>query len=204
MKPVSSIKHKLACAYSEESTQSAHPQSLISLSFPPQETLDPWLPIEHLSKTLIRLHGCAVWSESRWLHMPTWTLCWIPAHLDCNMRKPIYCSEPNLVANRETDFSHWGSNDIAVSTGHTFIIEDHTQHYTNICKKINTLHAGLLLWLFCCVQIFFNVTLFISNILSGNNISVKQHGSGQAQRSVQTVCKDHQQKTKLAASRQRV
>ena len=42
------MMYKLACAYSEDSKQSAH---LTSLSFPPEETLDPWLPIEHSSKT---------------------------------------------------------------------------------------------------------------------------------------------------------
>ena len=35
-----------------------------SLSFPPGETLDPWLPIECPSKDLIRLCCREVWSES--------------------------------------------------------------------------------------------------------------------------------------------
>ena len=29
-----------------------------SRSFPPEETLDPWLPIERQLKTKISLHGC--------------------------------------------------------------------------------------------------------------------------------------------------
>ena len=29
-----------------------------------EDALDPWLPMECPAKTLIRLHGCAVWSES--------------------------------------------------------------------------------------------------------------------------------------------
>ena len=32
-------------------------QSPLSLCFPPEETLNPWLPIEGASKTLIRLCG---------------------------------------------------------------------------------------------------------------------------------------------------
>ena len=48
--PVSSLRYKLACAYSEDSNQSE--QSDQSHSFPPEETLDPWLPIERISKTL--------------------------------------------------------------------------------------------------------------------------------------------------------
>ena len=42
--PVSSISFKLACAQSDQ-----------SLSFPPEETTDPLLPIERHSKNLIRL-----------------------------------------------------------------------------------------------------------------------------------------------------
>ena len=40
----STIRFTLACAYSEYLNQSAHAHSLISLSFPPKETLDVWLP----------------------------------------------------------------------------------------------------------------------------------------------------------------
>ena len=50
--------------YIEDSNQFAHPHSLISLSFMPKETLDHWLHIEFPSKTLVRLHKCAVRSES--------------------------------------------------------------------------------------------------------------------------------------------
>ena len=39
-------------------------QSEQSLSFPPEETLGPWLAMERPSKTLIRLRGRAGWSES--------------------------------------------------------------------------------------------------------------------------------------------
>ena len=39
-------------------------QSGQSLSFPPEEKLDPWLSIESLSKTLIRLRGNLGLSES--------------------------------------------------------------------------------------------------------------------------------------------
>ena len=41
----------MACEYSEDSNKSVHMHSLISLSFPSKEKLDPWLPIEHRSKT---------------------------------------------------------------------------------------------------------------------------------------------------------
>ena len=53
--PVSSIRYKLACAYSEDSNRPSHPHSL----FLPEETLDPWLPIKCPSQTLIRLSGPA-------------------------------------------------------------------------------------------------------------------------------------------------
>ena len=58
--PVASVSYsyKLACAYSEDSNQSGHTCSLNSLSFSPEETLVPWLPIERQSKTRIRLRGC--------------------------------------------------------------------------------------------------------------------------------------------------
>ena len=39
-------------------------QSDQSLSFPPEETLKPWLPIGRPSKTQISLHRCTGWSES--------------------------------------------------------------------------------------------------------------------------------------------
>ena len=42
------IRYKLACTYSEYSNQSAHQ----SVSFPHEDTLNPWLPIERPSKTL--------------------------------------------------------------------------------------------------------------------------------------------------------
>ena len=57
--PVRSISYKMACAHSEDSNQFANPHSLISLSVPLDETLDPWLPIVRSTKTLIRLRRCA-------------------------------------------------------------------------------------------------------------------------------------------------
>ena len=47
----SSIRYKMACVHSKDSNQPAHPHSLISLSFPPDEMISLWLPIEHSSKT---------------------------------------------------------------------------------------------------------------------------------------------------------
>ena len=45
----------------EDSNQSALLHSQIGvLSFPPEEMMDPWLPIERPSKTLIRLFVCFV------------------------------------------------------------------------------------------------------------------------------------------------
>ena len=70
-KLVASIRNKLPCAYSEDLNQSGLPHSLISLCFPPEETLDPWLPIDRLAKTFIRMRWCAGWSESRWAHIPS-------------------------------------------------------------------------------------------------------------------------------------
>ena len=51
LKPVSSLRYKSACAYSKDSNQFAYLHNLISLGFPPEEMLDPWLPIESPSKT---------------------------------------------------------------------------------------------------------------------------------------------------------
>ena len=51
-----------ACA-SEQSDQ--------SLRCPPQGALDPWLRSLCHAKSLIRLHGCAGWSELRCVHMPS-------------------------------------------------------------------------------------------------------------------------------------
>ena len=49
--PVSIIKYKLASAYITDSSLSVYLQSDQSLSFLPEETLDPWLSIMHPSKT---------------------------------------------------------------------------------------------------------------------------------------------------------
>ena len=46
IEPVSSIRYKLTCAYSEYSNGSAHSQSDQSLNFLHEEILDPWLPME--------------------------------------------------------------------------------------------------------------------------------------------------------------
>ena len=50
---LSSIRYQFACTYNKDSNQSAHPHSLISLSFPPKETFNAWLPTERPSKILI-------------------------------------------------------------------------------------------------------------------------------------------------------
>ena len=51
------------CAHRILESVCASTQSVQSSSFPPKETLDTRLTIERPSKTLIRLRGCAVWSE---------------------------------------------------------------------------------------------------------------------------------------------
>ena len=56
--------NKMTCAPSEDSDQPGHPPSLISLHCLHEEAVGPWLPIERLAKTLIRLGGCPGWSES--------------------------------------------------------------------------------------------------------------------------------------------
>ena len=54
-------KVKLEYSYSEDSNLDCASASFdLSLSFPPEETFDPWLPIEHPMKTLIRLRISAV------------------------------------------------------------------------------------------------------------------------------------------------
>ena len=75
--------HKLACAYSEDSDQSVHPHSLIIVlvSFMSEENLDPWLPIEHPSKTPIRLRSAQADLSLQWTLVPTCTFCWTPAQL---------------------------------------------------------------------------------------------------------------------------
>ena len=52
------------CAQQGLKTAWTSAQSDQSLYRPPEETLGPYLPIEHTVKTLARLHECAGWSES--------------------------------------------------------------------------------------------------------------------------------------------
>ena len=52
VEPVSSKMYKLACVYREDSNQSAHLHSLISLSFLPEEMLDLWLHVEDSDQTV--------------------------------------------------------------------------------------------------------------------------------------------------------
>ena len=49
------LRFKSVCIYAKSEQ---------SPSFWLEETLDPWLPIERASQTLIRLNGCVGWSES--------------------------------------------------------------------------------------------------------------------------------------------
>ena len=63
--PEHSIFYKILCASSEDWDQSAHPNRPIRhFCSPPKDALDPWLPTECPTKTLVRLLGSAVWSES--------------------------------------------------------------------------------------------------------------------------------------------
>ena len=52
---------------------------MISLSFSPEEMLDPWLPIESPSKTNQTVDGQADLSLIL-VCTPTCTICWTPAH----------------------------------------------------------------------------------------------------------------------------
>ena len=54
----------ITCTPNEDPNQSAHLRSLNSLRCPHEETLHPWLSKMRPVKILIRLHECAVWSES--------------------------------------------------------------------------------------------------------------------------------------------
>ena len=56
----------------KDTNQSAHPHSIINLSFPPEKTLAPWLPIERPSKTG-RMHRLIL---VQWVHLPTGIFCW--------------------------------------------------------------------------------------------------------------------------------
>ena len=62
-------------------------QSEQSISFPPEETLEPWLPIEHPLKTQISLRMGAGWSESsmdahaNWYLLPSASSGIIPSSL---------------------------------------------------------------------------------------------------------------------------
>ena len=62
---------------------SLHINSLISLSFPPEEMLGLWLPIECLSKTqcITRRH-----LSVRWAHMPTCNFSYADAQSDLSLR----------------------------------------------------------------------------------------------------------------------
>ena len=72
---VCSITYKLACAYSQDWNQSGHPNSLVSLNFPPWRNIEPLAthrePIKDWS-------GCADVQANlslQWTHMPTCTFC---------------------------------------------------------------------------------------------------------------------------------
>ena len=54
----------MTCAPNEDSNQPAHPRSLISLRWPHEETMHPWLSKMHPVKILIRLYECTGWFES--------------------------------------------------------------------------------------------------------------------------------------------
>ena len=71
--------NKLTCAASEDSAQSRHLPSLISLRYQHKKALDPWLPIKHIAMTLIRLGGCPGWSES-WQGEQVILFCHAAAH----------------------------------------------------------------------------------------------------------------------------
>ena len=119
--PVSSIRYKLVCAYSEDSNQSVHPHSVISLSFLHEQMLDPWLSTERLFKTLIRLCGCAGCSESSmgahdnvYLLLDTYSNniqldcsplpCALPTFWSC------YCSSQVLYIHVQWRWKHLGQN----------------------------------------------------------------------------------------------
>ena len=68
-----SIFHKWAASWqnqqndmapSKDSDQPGNPASLICLCCPHEESLGPYWPIKHTTKTLIRQGGCPGWSES--------------------------------------------------------------------------------------------------------------------------------------------
>ena len=63
IQPISSLKYKLACAYSVDLNQYVRYANSLILSILPEGTLDPWLSIARLLKTLIRLPGWAGRSE---------------------------------------------------------------------------------------------------------------------------------------------
>ena len=56
--------HNLVCQPGKNPGQPAHPLSLISLHCLHKDSFWPWLHIECLAKTLIRLRQCAGWWES--------------------------------------------------------------------------------------------------------------------------------------------
>ena len=62
--PEREITYIMTHAHSEDSDQPAHLRSQISLRCSPEEFSDPWQSTSRQAKTLIRLRGCAGWSES--------------------------------------------------------------------------------------------------------------------------------------------
>ena len=78
---VSKRSCKVACAYIKHSNPSVCLHNLISLNFPPKETLNPWLPTEHPSKTDQTVQIYVEANLSRWWAcMPICTFCWTSAH----------------------------------------------------------------------------------------------------------------------------
>ena len=57
IEPQNDKTNKMTSTLSEDTDQSEHPPSLISLRCPHEETLGPLLPIVRTAKTLIRLGG---------------------------------------------------------------------------------------------------------------------------------------------------
>ena len=73
--PVSSIRYRLVCVFCSAKIQiSLHIHTVwsCSLSFPPEEMLDPWLPVSLPIK---------LWSDCAEAHIPSCTICSITAHM---------------------------------------------------------------------------------------------------------------------------
>ena len=82
------------------------PQSDQSLHCPHEESLIPWLPIEHTAKTLIRQGGCTGWSESSLdaQSLSWFVMSWLISFKGFSFKKDFVCISKDLLFEKIMPF----------------------------------------------------------------------------------------------------